>query len=189
MPSISTVSGEIPVQRNRVIAIGVVAIIVIAVGVYAYYATLQPTVKLVLKDPPAQASTYGAIHIWVSFSSIEVHQVRSGGSGSWIAIQSTNTTIDLVAIITTPETLGTFSIASGNYTEIRFNVTSARAQISVGAAYLTLNISGSTVLDAHFPGQLTLSTGQSATITADFTADNTSLLSGHLSASLTASLS
>jgi len=176
-------------QRNMLIAIGVIAVIVIAVGVYAYYATLQPSVKLVLKDPPAQGTTYGALHIWVSFSSIEVHQVRSGGNGSWIAIQSTNTTIDLVAIITTPETLGTFAISSGNYTEIRFNVTSARVQISAGAAYVSLNITGSTVLQAHFPGQLTLSTGQAATITADFSADNTSLLSGHLSATLTASFS
>ncbi len=175
------------VQRNRLIAIGVIAIIVIAVGVYAYYATLT-TVRLVLKDPPAQSSTYGATHIWVSFSSIEVHQVRSGGSGPWITIKSdTNITIDLVAIITTPETLGTFSIPAGNYTEIRFNVTSASAEIA--GIWKPLDFSGSNVLDAHFPGQLVLSTGQSATITSDFTADNTSLLSGHLTASLTASLS
>lgn len=189
MPSISTVSGEIPVQRTRVIAIGVVAIIVIAVGVYAYYATLQPTVKLVLKDPPAQASTYSATHIWVSFSSIEVHQVRSGGSGSWIAVQSnTNITIDLVALVTTPETLGTFSIASGNYTEIRFNVTSARAQL-VSGAYLPLSVTSSNSLDAHFPGQLVLRAGQSATITSDFTVVDGDVLTGKLTASLTASWS
>ena len=175
------------VQRNRLIAIGVIAIIVAAVGVYAYYAT-QTTVKLVLKDPPINATTYGAIHIWVSFSSIQIHQVRSAGSGSWITIQGTNTTIDLVALITTPETLGTFSISSGNYTDIRFNVTSARVQITAGAAYISLDITGSTVLQAHFPGQLVLSTGQSATITSDFSADNTSLLSGRLSANVIASI-
>lgn len=176
------------VQRKIIIAVGILAIIVIGVGVYAYYATLQPTVKLVLKDPPAQSNTYGATHIWVTFSSIEVHQVRSSGSGPWISIKSnSNVTIDLVAIITTPETLGTFTIAPGDYTEIRFNVTSAIASIS--GANVTLNASGSNVLDAHFPGQLVLSTGQSATITADFTADNTSLLSGRLSATVTASIS
>lgn len=173
------------VQRNRIIAIGVIAVIVIAVGVYAYYATLT-TVSLVLKDPPAQASTYSATHIWVSFSSIEVHQVRSAGSDTWIAVKSnTNVTIDLVAIISTPETLGTFSIPAGNYTEIRFNVTSASAEI--GGVWVSLNFSGSNVLDAHFPGQLTLTTGHSATITSDFSADNTSLLAGRLSASLSAS--
>ena len=176
------------VQRNRLLAIGVIVIIAVAVSVYAYYATLT-TVRLVLKDPPIQDTTYGAIHIWVSFSSIEVHKVRSGGSGSWITIQGTNTTIDLVALVTTPETLGSFSISSGNYTDIRFNVTSARVQITAGAAYVSLDITGYTVLQAHFPGQLTLSTGQSATITSDFHADNTSLLSGRLTANLTASIS
>ncbi len=175
-------------QRNRLLAIGVIVIIVAAVGVYAYYATLT-TVKLVLKDPPAQASTYSATHIWVSFSSIEVHQVRSGGSGSWIAVQSnTNITIDLVAIISTPETLGTFSIASGNYTEIRFNVTSARAQL-VSGAYVTLSVTSSNSLDAHFPGQLVLKTGQSATITSDFTTIDGDVLTGKLTASVTASWS
>lgn len=177
------------VNRTTLLAIGVLVIVVVAVGVYIYF-TLPPSIRIVMKDPPAQAYASTISHIWITFSAIQMHQVRSGHD-TWITLNSTSkVTVDLIAILNTTRDLGAFSLPSGNYTEMRFNVSTAVANIA--SANVTLAISPSpNGLKIPFQGltNLVLSAAQSATITIDINADNPSLLLGKLSVTMTAKVS
>ncbi len=176
-------------KSRNLLLVGVLIIVIIGAGVY-YYFTVPSSVRLVMKDPPAQAYASDVSHIWITFSAIQMHQVRSGRD-SWITLNSTTkVTIDLIAILNTTKDLGAFSIPSGNYTEMRFNVSTAVA--SIASANVTLTISSSpNGLKIPFQGltQLVLSAAQSATITIDLRADNTLLHTGMLSVTMTATVS
>ncbi len=172
--------------RNLALA-AVLIVIILGAGIY-YYITLPATVNLVMKDPPIQAYDPLVTHINITFSSMQMHQIRSNGD-SWINLTSnTNVTIDLIAIISTPQNLGSFHIPAGNYTEMRFGVIKASATIGGLKVDLTLTNSPNS-LKIPIIGKLNLSANQGATITVDLRADATLLLQAKLNVTMTATAS
>ncbi len=174
-------------NRNAIVAVVLIAVIVAAS--ITYYFTLPPSVTLLMKDPPSPRYASSVTHVWITFNSIQMHQVRSGGD-TWINLTSKqNVTIDLIAIITTTQNLGRFSIPTGNYTEMRFSVIAANATITgVGTVSLALTNSPNS-LKIPFTGKVLLSAAQSTTITIDIRADPTLLVSYSLMVTMTASVS
>lgn len=174
-------------NRNAIIAVVLIAVIV-AAGII-YYFTLPPSITLLMKDPPLQAYSSSITAVWITFSSIQMHQVRSSGD-SWINLTSKqNVTVNLIAIISTTDNLGKFSIPTGNYTEMRFSVIAANSTITgVGTFALQLTNSPNS-LKIPFTGLVNLSAAQSATITVDVTANASLLLNHMLSVTMTASVS
>lgn len=156
--------------RNLAIA-AVLIVIILGAGIY-YYFTLPATVRLLMKDPPVEAYDPSVSHIWITFSSMQMHQIRSGGD-SWINLTATNAvTIDLLAILNTTKNLGPFGIPAGNYTEMRFSVSSAKAEITGVNATLTISSGAQTGLKVPIIGKLNLAANQSATITIDISVDS-----------------
>ncbi len=165
-------------NRNAIVAVVLIAIIV-AAGI-VYYFTLPPTVTLLMKDPPVQAYDSTVSNIWITFSSMQMHQIQSGGD-SWINLTAKNAvTIDLLSIINTTKNLGAFSIPAGNYTEMRFSVSTAVAKIAGVNVTLTISSGAQTGLKVPLLGKLDLSAHQSATITVDISVNDTSMVVNHM---------
>jgi hypothetical protein len=80
------------------------------------------TLSIMLTDPPVIPT--GVTGVYVSYSDIMVHISGAGNQSGWYPVNS-NGTIELLGSVNFSQTLGTVTVASGDYNLIRFNVTSA----------------------------------------------------------------
>ena len=81
------------------------------------------TLSIMLTDPPvAPAGVTGA---YVSYSDLMVHVSGAGNQSGWYPVDSEGT-IELLGSVNFSQTLGTVTVATGDYNLIRFNVTSAK---------------------------------------------------------------
>lgn len=80
------------------------------------------TLSIMLTDPPITPT--GVTAVYVSYSDIVVHVSDAGNQTGWYPVNS-NGTVELLRSVNVSQTLGTVTVASGDYNLIRFNVTSA----------------------------------------------------------------
>jgi hypothetical protein len=81
------------------------------------------TLSIMLTDPPIIPT--GVTAVYVSYSNLTVHVSEAGNQSGWYPVNSQGT-IELLGSVNISQTLGTVTVASGNYNLIRFNVTSAK---------------------------------------------------------------
>ena len=121
-------------------AAGVLVAITIIVAVFASGVTLpglennpslgseQGRLTVLLKDAPVAID-----ELWINMTRLEVHQAgQDGEQGAWMPLWDENTKIEFDLLSYQDDfvlELATVSIADGNYTKIRMNVTEAEAVI------------------------------------------------------------
>jgi hypothetical protein len=178
--------------------IGVIALIILVVGVvgYAGYSGLIPffqppqttaTFNLFIRDPPPYSADVQSINI--TFTRIEMHRIAfANGTGeSWINLTlDSPVTINLLTVINTTKQLGSFFIPAGNYTELRFIVGEAKAEIGGAVTTLRIPSGDESGLKVIFPEKLNLKAGQTASTIVDINADDNNIHNGILRPTLKA---
>jgi len=150
-------------QRSTVIAIVLVIVIMASAVVYFEFAPVgNGTLSIGLTDAPAQ----GVSHIYLTISNIELQ----GQGNSTTTYNQGSTQFDLLALVNVTKMLGNISVPSGNYTMIRFTVTSAVATLD--DSNVTLRVPSEEIkVPLHFQIQ----SGKTTTIVLDITADETNI--------------
>jgi hypothetical protein len=112
----------------------VILIIGTVSGYFFYTRYLQGTVVLSITDPPqapqgnSQQYDPTILHIYLTFSTIEIHQVGSFGNpnnNTWIRVVGSSKTIDMVSVVTVAKIVGNAKLTTGAYDQIRFPIFSA----------------------------------------------------------------
>ena len=115
-------------------AVILVILMIGAVSGYFFYTRyVQGTVVLSISDPstaqPGNGREYdpSILHIYLTFGRMEIHQGGLGNpsNSSWYTIVGSQKTIDMISVLTVPETLGSARLATGTYDELRFPVSAA----------------------------------------------------------------
>lgn len=104
------------------LAIGLVAMIVIAVAAFAYIYFSNGTLEIVATDPPPDWGL--ATQVYLNYSAIEVHRMDADNSSGWFTVADGGM-INLTRIIDVNKTIGSTNIQSGTYNLIRFNIKEA----------------------------------------------------------------
>ena len=114
-------------MAKSALAVVLVIIVVGAVAGYFFYTNyVQGTVTLKIVDPPPIESGYGSNvqHVYITFTKIEVHSANAGNDSGWHTI-FTSQTVDLVAAVNVPQTVGNAKLPTGKYDQLRFFATTA----------------------------------------------------------------
>ena len=155
---------------------GILVIAVVAVAVVAAVLLASPSGSLVIgvKDAP---STGAVTSIYLTITDITLQ--GSGNSSTNYKVNAT--TFDLLKLSNVTKMIGKNSVPVGNYTMVRFSVTSAVATISGKNVTLTVP-SGEIKVPVHF----SIASGKTTTVVLDITADMTAIsASGNLRPTVT----
>jgi Domain of unknown function (DUF4382) len=149
------------------LAVGVIAIGVAAVVVLDLYAgSGDGTLVMGVTDAPVA----NVSHIYVTISNVAL---QSEGNAT-VSYNINSTQFDLLALTNVTEILGSNSIPAGNYTMIRFTVTSAVATIAGTNVTLTVP-SGEVKVPVHFQ----VKSGETTKVVLDITAEMTNISAAH----------
>ena len=148
-------------------AIGLLVIVAVAAAAVVFYTSRgNGTLVLGVTDSPISNVT----HIYITISNVAV-QDQSNASDSY---KVDSTQFDLLSLTNLTKILGSNSLPAGNYTMIRFTVTSATATIS--GSNVTLNVpSGELKVPVHFQ----IKSGETTKIVLDVTVDMTNISTSH----------
>lgn len=164
-------------MKTLTVAAAVVLIVVVVAGVVAAMYLTTPTGSLIIgvKDAP---STGDVTHIYLTITDLTL---QGAGSVNNTSYKVNATTFDLLKLTNVTKMLGKNSVPAGNYTMVRFTVTSAVA--TVGGTNKTLTVpSGEIKVPVHF----TVASGKTTTVVLDITADMTAIsASGNLRPTVT----
>jgi len=150
-------------KTSTVIAIAIVVLIIAGAAVYYYeanYSVGKGTLSLAVTDAPIGSVS----HLYLTISSIELQ----GNGNSSTTYQAGSIQFDLLSLLNVTKLLGNVSIPAGNYTMIRFTVSSAVATIA--GVNSTLNVPSGEV---KLPVQFQVKSGETTRIVVDITADMT----------------
>ena len=147
----------------------VAAVVVVAAAAGALYVLNRPTGTLVIgvTDSPLNSNV---THVYLMISGI----ILQGENNSTTAYNVNSTQFDLLSLTNVTKLLGPNSVPVGNYTMIRFNVTSAIATISGTNVTLTVP-SGQVKVPIHFEVQ----SSKTTTVVLDIAADMTNISASH----------
>ena len=149
----------------------VAAVVVVAAAAGALYVLNRPTptgtLVIGVTDSPLNSNV---THVYLMISGI----ILQGENNSTTAYNVNSTQFDLLSLTNVTKLLGPNSVPVGNYTMIRFNVTSAIATISGTNVTLTVP-SGQVKVPIHFEVQ----SGKTTTVVLDITADMTNISASH----------
>ena len=154
--------------KTWVIAVAALVVVAIAAGGFLLLSN-KPTGTLVvgITDSPLNSNV---THVYLTITGI----VLQGENNSTTSYKVNSTQFDLLSLTNVTKMLGSNSIPVGNYTMIRFNVTSAVATIS--GANVTLSVpSGQVKVPIHIQVQQ----GKTTTVVLDVTADMTNISASH----------
>lgn len=102
-------------------------------GYLFYHDYAQGTVILTFTDPPgsgngnSQHYNSSILHIYIRFSEIDLHLGGFGSQNStgWYPIVATPTTVDMMSVLSSSQTLASRNLPTGTYDQLRFPVSSA----------------------------------------------------------------
>lgn len=149
------------------IAVGVLVIAAIAAAVlFVYTGRGNGTLVVGVTDSPVS----NVSHIYVAISNV----VLQDQGNTTVSYNVNSTLFDLLSLANVTKILGSNSIPAGNYTMVRFTVTSAVATIA--DSNVTLNVpSGELKVPVHFQ----IRSGETTKIILDVTADMTNISAAH----------
>src|SRR3990172_4382494 len=129
-------------KRALVVGVGVIALGLIAgIVFFGYTQGGNGILSIGITDAPSEDIS----HIYITISSIELQ----GRDNSTIAYSQGPIQFDLISLVNVTKMLGNVSIPAGNYTMIRFAVTSAVA--TLGGTNVTLKVPSDQVkVPLHF---------------------------------------
>ncbi len=154
--------------KTLMLVLGVLVVLAVAAGaVYLLSSSPSGTLVIGVNDSPLPSN---GTHIYLTISGI----ILQGEGNSTTSYKVNSTQFDLLKLNNITKFLGSNSIPVGNYTMVRFNVTSAIATIA--GVNQTLNVpSGQVKAPEHFQ----VAAGKTTSIVLDISVTMT-----HISASL-----
>jgi Domain of unknown function (DUF4382) len=102
-------------------------------------------------------------HVWVTFSKIQAHEANATNETGWFNVTVQTGTVDLAALKSVSQLLGTATLPAGMYTQLRIVVSSASGVMENGTKVDFVVPSG--VLKTDDPFNVTL--GQTTSLTFD----------------------
>ncbi len=141
----------------------IVLVVTAGLGGYEYLSTQgNGTLAIVITDAPVS----NASHIYLAISNITLQ--REGNTS--VSYQTGSVQFDLLSLVNVTKMLGSNSVPAGNYTMIRFTVTSATA--TLGGSNTTLKVPSGEV---KVPVSFRVRAGATTTVVLDVTADMTNI--------------
>ena len=116
------------------------------------------TLQISMIDPPNVPLEVTAVY--VTYSSIQVHNAGSGNQSGWYNVTSSGTA-NLTSLIANSKLLGSAKLPSGTYNIVRFNVTSAL--VTVGGTNVTVSVPSGKV-QATLTGGVDVKQGQTSAL-------------------------
>jgi hypothetical protein len=155
-------------KRLWTVLAGVIAMLVVSGVAIEDFSGSNGTPSIQVTDTPVS----GISHIYLNVSSIELQ----GGGNSSVSFPVKDGSFDLLSLVNVTMLLGTSQVPVGNYTMIRFNITSAVA--TIGGTNSSLTVPSGQV---KVPLLFSVSAGKTTTVVLDVTADMTNIsASGNL---------
>jgi hypothetical protein len=151
--------------------LGFVSLVAMASVIAAGCANTKPTgtVEFRVTDAPADEIT----KIMVTTRNIQIHKADAP-EDSWITVVSEEKTFDLVAIQGTEEFLGSENVISGNYTQIRLDVT--KVIVTLDGKDITAKLPSDKL---KVVGPWEVKAGEKTILTLDFKADKFVVITGN----------
>lgn len=143
-------------------------VIVVAAGGYILLSS-RPSGTLVLgvTDSPIVS---GVTHVYLTITNVEFQ----GNGNATVPYKVNSTQFDLLRLVNVTKMIGSNKVPAGNYTMVRFTVTSAMATIS--GANVTLTVpSGEVKVPLHFQ----VYSGKTTSLVLDISADMTNISASH----------
>ena len=150
---------------------GFVFLIALVAVLAAGCAPAQPTGTVEVRAMDAPPT--GVSSIVVTTSSIQIHKADAADD-SWITVVSQEKTFDLVAIQDAEIFLGSANVSSGNYTQIRLDVT--RVIVTLEGKEITAKLPSDKL---KVVGPWEVKAGQKTILTLDFQADTFVVITGN----------
>jgi len=110
------------------VIIGIVAIAILAVGIFAYLNYGSGTMQIWLTDPPSGWGS--ASQVYINYTLIELHRADAGNESGWINFTSTGGFLNLTSFLDVNKTLGSGILQTGTYNLIRFKILSAKVTVA-----------------------------------------------------------
>ncbi len=117
------------------------------------------TLDVAIQDAPAANFS----NVYVTFDQIAVHPADAGNASDWQTVNLTQRTVDLAAVKSVPQLLGSATLPVGEYTQLRIVVQSAQGVMTNGTKVNFIVPSGE--LKTADPFNITL--GQTTSLTID----------------------
>ena len=112
-----------------------------------------------VQDAPASVNW---THLWVDYSRIQAHEANATNETGWFNVTQAGT-VDLAALKTVSQLLGTAKLAAGMYTQLRIDVSSATGVMENGTTVHFIVPSGELKTDDPF----NITVGQTTSLTLD----------------------
>jgi hypothetical protein len=181
--------------RGKIAGVLVILIVGGMAGYFFYHDFAQGTVTLAINDPPGSQDGNGPhynssiLHIYVTFVAIDVHQGGFGSQNStgWYPIVASPRTVDMISVLTTSRTLGSRSLPTGTYDQLRLPASSATVTFS-NAGNVTYSIPSDSLIVTIPGGGFQSSPGTRLTLllTLSFNSNEIMAMNGNLTPHATA---
>src|SRR3989449_10673748 len=113
------------------------------------------TLSVLLTDPPHVP--VGVTKVYISYSNLQVHVSEAGNKSGWTLLKYGGS-IELLSTVTVDQTISSVKIAAGDYSLLRFNISSAQVTYNgknytafVPTSALTVPIVGGIEVNAYKP--------------------------------------
>jgi len=175
------------VKRTAVILAAIAAVVILFFLAYNFIGTTNAsgTVTLLMTDPPRYENISS---INITFTRIELNRVGISDNEGWRALTGNSMTIDLLSIVNVTANLGSYKVPVGNYSQIRFMVSTATAAVNGQIVNLIIPSGAETGLKVHFQQPFELRADSPITIMIDISADNNGIHNGKLIPSMKATI-
>ena len=159
-------------KRKTIIRLTVSIMMLLAITLVSA-CTSSSTQSGVVEVRATDAPPTGVSNIVVTTSNIQIHKSDSQDD-NWITVVSQEKTFDLVAIQDAEVFLGSANVSSGNYTQIRLDVT--KVIVTMNGANITAKLPSDKL---KVVGPWEVKAGQKTILTLDFQADTFVVITGN----------
>jgi len=87
------------------------------------------TLDVYVQDAPAGVNW---THVWVTFSELQAHEANATDADGWLNMTITQETVDLASLTSVSQLLGTATLPTGTYTQLRIVVMAASGEMANG---------------------------------------------------------
>lgn len=143
------------------VIVAVTAVVLASLFFLGYFAGTGQLAVAVHDAPCTDCS-----HVYVTFTSVAVHESDMTGSG-WTTLNVSGSTVDLMALNGTAfaKVIGVATLKAGHYQQVRLTVSHVAVVLAGGTANITASIPAATSADVN--GAFNVTSGATTTISID----------------------
>lgn len=151
-------------QTKLILGIGIL-VVILGAAYYTYNTYASGTLAVKITDPPKDWGN--ATHVYILYSTINVHKASEGNETGWSTIVQSEGWINLRDAINATKTLGSNALQPGTYNLIRFEI--KESKVTVGGQNYTATVASGKLNIAIVPGGITIKAGQTTSVVIDIT--------------------